>query len=70
MKSLEGKWQHVRVCFDGRMERVYINDLLVSEKDIQLLIKPSQFITLGRNNEREWPFTGYLHALTLWDDCN
>lgn len=70
MKSLEGKWQHVRVCFDGRMERVYINDLLVSEKDIQLLIKPSQFITLGRNNEREWPFTGYLHRLTLWDDCN
>ncbi len=50
------------------MERVYINDNLVSEKDIQLLVKPSQYITLGRNAERDWPFTGYLHSLKLWDE--
>ena len=68
VKNLEGKWQHVYVCFDGRMERVYINDNLVSEKDIQLLVKPSQYITLGRNAERDWPFTGYLHSLKLWDE--
>lgn len=68
VKDLEGKWQHIYVCFDGRMERVYINDRLVSEKDIQLLIKPSQYVTLGRNAEREWPFTGYLSSLTLWDE--
>ncbi|MDE5796108.1 MAG: LamG domain-containing protein, partial [Muribaculaceae bacterium] len=68
VKDLEGKWQHVYVCFDGRIERVYINDRLVSEKDIQLLIKPSQYVTLGRNAEREWPFTGYISSLTLWDE--
>lgn len=67
--SLAGRWQHVYVCFDGRLERVYINGRLISEKDIQLLIKPSQFVTLGRNAEREWPFTGYLHSLRLWDEC-
>lgn len=68
MKSLEGKWQHIYICFDGRMEQVYINGKLVSEKDIQLLVKPSQYITIGQNAERNWPFTGYLHSLKLWDE--
>jgi len=61
--SLVGQWQHVVVEFDGRIERVWINDLLISEKDIQLMVKPSQFVLLGRNAEREWPFTGYLHSI-------
>lgn len=68
MKELAGKWQHIYICFDGRMEQVYINDKLISEKDIQLLIKPSQYVTLGQNAERNWPFTGYLHSLKLWDE--
>ena len=68
MKELAGKWQHIYICFDGRMEQVYVNGKLVSEKDIQLLVKPSQFITLGRNAEGNWPFTGYLHSLKLWDE--
>jgi len=68
VKSLEGRWQRLYVAFDGRMERVYINDRLVSEKDIQLLVKPSQFVTLGRNAEHEWPFTGYLRSLRLHDE--
>lgn len=25
MKELAGKWQHIYICFDGRMEQVYIN---------------------------------------------
>ncbi len=68
MKRLEGKWQHVYICFDGRLEQVYINDQLISEKDLQLLVKPSAGVTLGRNAEHEWPFTGYLHELKLWDE--
>ncbi len=68
MKALTGKWQHIYICFDGRIERVYINRQLVSEKDIQLLIKPSQYITLGRNAEGNWPFSGHLHSLKLWDE--
>lgn len=68
-KSMEGKWQHVYVCFDGRIERVYVNGTLISEKDIQLLVKPSQFVSLGKNNEGEWPFTGYLHSLRLYDEA-
>ena len=68
VKGLEGEWQHIYVCFDGRIEKVYINGKLVSEKDIQLLVKPSQFVTLGRNAENEWPFSGYLHSLKLSDE--
>ena len=68
VNKLEGLWQHVYICFDGRIEQVYINDELVSKKDSQLLIKPSQYITLGRNAEKEWPFKGYLHSLKLWDE--
>ena len=60
MKELTGRWQHIYICFDGRMEQVYINGEQVSGKDIQLLVKPSQFVTLGRNAEGEWPFTGYM----------
>ena len=65
MKTLEGRWQHVVVDFDGRIEKVWINNVLISEKDIQIMVKPVQRVLLGRNAEREWPFTGYLHSLTL-----
>ena len=68
MKELTGRWQHIYICFDGRMEQVYINGEQVSGKDIQLLVKPSQFVTLVRNAEGEWPFTVYLHSLKLWDE--
>lgn len=66
--ELAGQWQHIYVCFDGRIEQVYVNGKLVSEKDIQLLVKPSQYITLGRNAERNWPFTGYLNEIKLYDE--
>ena len=66
--DLAGQPQHLYVSFDGRMERVYINGKLVSEKDIQLVVKPSQFATLGRNAEGEWPFTGLLQRLTIYDE--
>ena len=32
MKELTGKWQHIYICFDGRIEQVYINGKLISEK--------------------------------------
>ncbi|NMA72612.1 MAG: family 43 glycosylhydrolase [Bacteroidales bacterium] len=68
MQELTGIWQHIYICFDGHMEQVYINGKLISNKDIKLLVKPSQFVTLGRNAENHWPFTGYLHRLRLWDE--
>lgn len=68
VKDLAGEWQHIYVCFDGRIEKVYINGKLVSEKDIQLLVKPSQFITLGRNAENEWPFSGYIGHIRFYDE--
>ena len=49
-------------------ESIYINDKLISQKDIQLLVKPSQFMLLGKNAEEAWPFSGYLHSLKLWDE--
>ena len=39
----EGKWRRVYVCFDGRIESIYINDKAHQPEDIQLLVKPSQF---------------------------
>ena len=68
ISDLANAWQHVYICFDGRTESVYINDTLISRKDIQLLIKPSQFITLGLNAEGAWSFKGYLHSLRLYDE--
>lgn len=68
VKGLEGKWQDVYVCFDGRIEKVYIDGRKVSEKDIQLLVKPSQYVSLGLNNEGEWPFTGYINSIKLFDE--
>lgn len=69
MKELTGRWQHIYICFDGRMEQVYINGEQVSGKDIQLLVKPSQFVTLGQEcGRRVAIFTGYLHSLKLWDE--
>ena len=70
MQEIGGeKWQHIYVVFDGRIEKVYINGQLISSKDIQLLIKPIQFVTLGQNAEGSWPFSGYLHALKIWDEA-
>lgn len=67
-KTLENKWQHIYIVFDGRIENVYINGQLISSKDIKLLIKPVQYVTIGRNAENEWPFSGYIHSLKLWDE--
>lgn len=68
-KTLENKWQHIYIVFDGRIENVYINGQLISSKDIKLLIKPVQYVTLGRNAENEWPFSGYIHSLKIWDEA-
>ncbi len=68
MKELEGKWQHIYVCFDGFIEQVYVNEQLVSKKDIQLLIRPSQNIIIGGPAMFGEPFTGYLNSLKLWDE--
>lgn len=68
VKQLEGEWQQMYIVFDGRIERVYINGRLVSEKDIQLLVKPSQYVTLGRNAEHEWPFSGYIGSIKFYDE--
>ena len=32
MKELTGRWQHIYICFDGRMEQVYINGELLADE--------------------------------------
>ncbi len=64
-KRFENQWIKMRVEFDGRIEKIYMNGELVSQKDLQLMVKPSQYITLGRNAEGDWPFTGYLRELKI-----
>ena len=64
-KRFENQWVDFRAEFDGRIEKIYINGELVSQKDLQLMVKPSQFITLGRNAEGDWAFKGYLRKLKI-----
>lgn len=64
-KKYENQWVKMRVEFDGRIEKIYMNGTLVSQKDLQLMVKPSQFVTLGRNAEGDWPFKGYLRSIQL-----
>ena len=44
------------------MESIYINDKCQPE-GYQLLVKPSQFMLLGKNAEEAWPFSGYSHSI-------
>ncbi len=67
VKEHQGKWQHWKVIFDGHIEKVYLNDQLISEKDIRLLVQPVDFLTLGRNAEGYWPFTGYVNSIKFYD---
>lgn len=67
IKTLEGKWQHWTIIFDGYIEKVYLDGNLISKRDIQLLVKPVDCIYLGCNAEYEWPFSGYLHSLRFYD---
>jgi len=69
IKELEGKWQHWTMTFDGYLEKVYLDGTLISERDIQLLVKPVDCIYLGRNAEGEWPFSGYIHSLKFYDSA-
>lgn len=63
-----GQWKHIAVTFDGYMERIYIDGQEVKAKDIVLRIpEKSDFITLGQQLTGESPFTGYLHALKIYD---
>jgi hypothetical protein len=63
-----GQWKHIAVTFDGYMERIYIDGQEVKAKDIVLrLPEESEFITLGQQLTGESPFTGYLHALKIYD---
>lgn len=69
MSALTNVWQHIYVCFDGYIEKVYINDKLISKKDIQLLVKSPEYMTLGINAEDAWPFSGYVHSIKFYDKC-
>ncbi len=67
IQELKGQKQHIYITFDGRTEYVYLNGELITKRDIQLMIKPSDTITLGAMGNGEWPFTGTLHSLKLYD---
>lgn len=61
------RWLHVAVTYDGHVERLYLDGKLVKEKDIVLRLQNSSHITLGRNAEDEWRFSGWLHSLEVYD---
>lgn len=63
----EGQWQHWTLTFDGFMERIYCGYELVSEKNIFLMLRPSESITLGSRFDGQNPFSGYLHSISIYD---
>lgn len=62
-----GKWQHWVVSFDGFNERIYCDGQIVSEKNIFIMLRPQGGITIGASARGNNPFTGFLHALRLYD---
>jgi beta-xylosidase len=67
VKENEGKWSFWAVTFDGYMESVYVNGKRVSKKDIVMLLQPSPYVTLGNRTTGDWPFSGYIRRLSLYD---
>ncbi|MBP1615600.1 MAG: glycoside hydrolase family 43 [Bacteroidetes bacterium] len=49
------------------VEKVYLNGKKMKEKDIVLLLPKGEYITLGKTAIGDWPFTGYLHSLKVYD---
>lgn len=62
-----GVWQHWVITYDGYMEKVYLNGRKIKEKDIFLLLPESKYVTLGRTARGDWPFSGLLHEVRLYD---
>ena len=56
MKTLEGKWQHVYVCFDGRIESIYINDKLISRGRISSSSSSHRSLCFGQECRRGMAF--------------
>lgn len=76
IKEHEGEWQHWVVTYDGYMERHYLNGKQVSEKNMMLVLRPGSLsagegrergLQLGASFDGNSPFTGYLHALNIYD---
>jgi hypothetical protein len=63
----KGEWTHVVVAYDGYKEKIYINGVFVKEKNIFLNVGECKTMTLGIKSDGEHPFSGYLHALKLYD---
>jgi len=64
-----GVWQHWAVVFDGFNERIYCDGKLVSEKNIFLMLRPGDHITIGAAANGTHPFTGYLHRLRIYHNA-
>lgn len=62
-----GVWQHWVVTFDGFNERVYCDGRKVSEKNIFLMLRPDGVVTVGAEADGGNPFTGWLHALRVYN---
>jgi beta-xylosidase len=67
VKANQGKWSFWTVTFDGYMESIYLNGNRIAKKDIVMLLQPSPYVTLGNRDAGDWPFSGYVRRITLYD---
>ncbi len=61
------EWKHVVATFDGYKQYIYIDGKKVSEKDITLRLPLSRKMFIGKNNNGENPFSGWVSDISLYD---
>jgi len=65
VKAGVGKWQMWTVTFDGWMERIYCNGVLVNEKNNFIMVCPEGKVNIGADGAGTNNFVGYIHSLRI-----
>lgn len=65
VKAGVGKWQMWTVTFDGWMERIYCNGVLVKEKNNFIMVRPEGKVNIGADGAGTNNFVGYIHSLRI-----
>lgn len=65
VKAGVGKWQMWTVTFDGWMERIYRNGVLVNGKNNFIMVRPEGKVTIGADGTGTNNFVGYIHSLCI-----
>lgn len=63
------KWHQIVVTFDGYMEKIFVDGILISQHQRQLYIKAGDAFTVGAGPGSNSNFSGALASLKIYDKC-